>query len=139
MQPGFDPMESAEAWQLSNAPVLMMAAHKASLDLFAQTSMQALREKSLRLTGYLEFVLNTVAEMTGQEMELITPKDPAQRGCQISMRLKGRNKKVVTDLAAAGVIVDWREPDTIRLAPVPLYNSFEDVYRLGEILISLLG
>jgi kynureninase len=101
--------------------------------------MQALREKSLRLTGYLEFVLNTVAEMTGQEMELITPKDPAQRGCQISMRLKGRNKKVVTDLAAAGVIVDWREPDTIRLAPVPLYNSFEDVYRLGEILISLLS
>ncbi|MEY4329512.1 MAG: kynureninase, partial [Bacteroidota bacterium] len=129
----------AEAWQLSNAPVLMMAAHKASLDLFAQTSMQALREKSLRLTGYLEFVLNTVAEMTIQEMELITPKDPAQRGCQISMRLKGRNKKVVTDLAAAGVIVDWREPDTIRLAPVPLYNSFEDVYRLGEILIGLLG
>ena len=139
MQPGFDPMESAEAWQLSNAPVLMMAAHKASLDLFAQTSMKALREKSERLTGYLEFVLNAVAQQTGQAMELVTPKDPAQRGCQISMRLKGRNKKVVTDLAAEGVIVDWREPDTIRLAPVPMYNSFEDVYRLGEVLVRLLG
>jgi kynureninase len=139
MQPGFDPMESAEAWQLSNAPVLMMAAHKASLDLFAQTSMKALREKSERLTGYLEFVLNAVAQQTGQEMELVTPKDPVQRGCQISMRLKGRNKKVVTDLASEGVIVDWREPDTIRLAPVPMYNSFEDVYRLGEVLVRLLG
>jgi kynureninase len=139
MQPGFDPMESAEAWQLSNAPVLMMAAHKASLDLFAQTSMQALRSKSVALTAYLEFVLNAVAEKTGQEMELVTPKDAAQRGCQISMRLKGRTKQVVRDLAAQGVIVDWREPDTIRLAPVPMYNSFEDVYRLGEVLVGLLG
>jgi kynureninase len=139
MQPGFDPMESAEAWQLSNAPVLMMAAHKASLDLFAQTSMQALRAKSVALTSYLEFVLNAVADKTGQEMELVTPKDPAQRGCQISMRLKGRTKQVVRDLAAQGVIVDWREPDTIRLAPVPMYNSFEDVYRLGEVLVGLLG
>jgi kynureninase len=139
MQPGFDPTESAEAWQLSNAPVLMMAAHRASLELFAQTSMQDLRNKSMRLTAYLEFVLNTVAEKTGQAMELITPKDPEQRGCQISMRLKGRDKSLVTALAAQGVVVDWREPDTIRLAPVPLYNSFEDVYRLGEVLVALLG
>jgi kynureninase len=138
MQPGFHPIPSAEAWQLSNAPVLSMAAHRASLDLFSNTTMADLRQKSLLLTGYLEYVLQQVSLITQQPMEQVTPTTPEDRGCQISVRLLGKDKTIVQQLSAAGIIVDWREPDTIRLAPVPLYNSFEDVYRLGEKLIELL-
>ncbi len=138
MQPGFQPIPSAEAWQLSNAPVLSMAAHSASLSLFSMTTMADLRSKSLLLTGYLEFVLKEVSRVTGQAMEQVTPVSPDDRGCQISVRLLGRDKSIVHQLSQAGIIVDWREPDTIRLAPVPLYNSFEDVYQLGEKMIELL-
>jgi kynureninase len=138
MQPGFHPIPSAEAWQLSNAPVLSMAAHRASLALFSDTTMHDLRSKSLKLTGYLEFVLQQVSLLSGQPMEQVTPTQPEERGCQISVRLLGKDKTIVQQLSAAGIIVDWREPDTIRLAPVPLYNSFEDVFRLGEKMVELL-
>ncbi len=138
MQPGFHPIPSAEAWQLSNAPVLSMAAHRASLALFSDTTMYDLRSKSLKLTGYLEFVLKQVSLLSGQPMEQVTPTQPEERGCQISVRLLGKDKTIVQQLSAAGIIVDWREPDTIRLAPVPLYNSFEDVFRLGEKMVELL-
>ena len=139
MQPGFDPMPSAEAWQLSNAPVLSMAAHRAALELFQKTTMQTLREKSLKLSDYLIFVIRQVEQETGQAMEIISPLDHANRGCQVSVRVNGKNKQLVRDLAAHGVIVDWREPDTIRLAPVPMYNSFEDVFRFGEVMTGLLS
>ena len=139
MQPGFDPMPSAEAWQLSNAPVLSMAAHRAALELFQKTTMHHLRTKSLLLSDYLIFVIREIEKKTGQAMEIISPIDHANRGCQVSVRVKGRNKQLVKDLAREGVIVDWREPDTIRLAPVPMYNSFEDVYRFGEVIIPLLS
>lgn len=139
MQPGFDPMPSAEAWQLSNAPVLSMAAHRAALELFQKTTMQHIRTKSLLLSDYLIFVIREIEKKTGQAMEIISPIDHANRGCQVSVRVKGRNKQLVKDLAREGVIVDWREPDTIRLAPVPMYNSFEDVYRFGEVIIPLLS
>ena len=138
MQPGFDPMPSAEAWQLSNAPVLSMAAHRAALSLFHKTTMQKLRSKSLQLSDYLIFVIQEVEKTTGQEMEIISPIEHESRGCQVSVRVKGHNKQLVKDLASRGVIVDWREPDTIRLAPVPMYNSFEDVFCFGEILTQLL-
>ena len=138
MQPGFHPIPSAEAWQLSNAPVLSMAAHRASLALFSNTTMQDLRAKSLKLTGYLEFVLQQVSLLSGQPMEQVTPTQPEERGCQISVRLLGKDKTIVQQLSAAGIIVDWREPDTIRLAPVPLYNSFEDVCLLGQKMVELL-
>jgi kynureninase len=138
MEPGFDPIPSAEAWQLSNAPVLSMAAHKASLELFDRAGMPALREKSLLLTSWLEFVLAEVRKQTGVQLEIITPADPSQRGCQLSVIVPGRDRSLVKQLADKGVIVDWREPNVIRMAPVPMYNSFEDILSFGEILTSIL-
>jgi kynureninase len=138
MEPGFDPIPSAEAWQLSNAPVLSMAAHKASLELFDRAGMAALSEKSLSLTSWLEFVLAEVRTKTGVQLEIITPSDPAQRGCQLSVIVPGRDRSLVKQLADQGVIVDWREPNVIRMAPVPMYNSFEDILSFGEILTSIL-
>lgn len=139
MQPGFDPIPSAEAWQMSNAPIFSMAAHKASLDMFEKVGMRALREKSIQLTAYLSFVVDRVREKTGVELKVLTPQDPEQRGCQLSVVVPGATKKIISDLASKGVIVDWREPNVIRLAPVPMYNSFEDVFRFGEILSELLS
>ncbi|GAA4886581.1 kynureninase [Ferrimonas pelagia] len=139
MESGFSPILGAEGWQLSNAPVLGMAALKASLELFDEAGMAALRAKSLALTGYLEFVFNDVVEQfPGIGLEIITPADPAQRGCQLSVRLKGTDRRLFDALTEAGVIADFREPDVIRLAPVPLYNSFEDIYRFGVVLTSVL-
>jgi kynureninase len=138
MQPGFDPIESAEAWQMSNAPVLSMAAHKAALDIFSAAGMNALREKSLNLTAYLEFIFQETALATGVQLQIITPTVPTERGCQLSVIVPGATKQLVKDLAAQGVVVDWREPNVIRLAPVPLYNRFEDIYSFGKILTDLL-
>jgi kynureninase len=93
-----------------------------------------LREKSLQLTAYLDFVLNEVMQSTGQKLTRITPEDPTQRGCQLSVIVEGYDRKLVNKLYEQGVVVDWREPNVIRLAPVPLYNSFEDIYKLGKVL-----
>jgi kynureninase len=139
MGPDFQPIPTAESWQMSNAPVFSMAAHKVSLDIFTEVGMEALRKKSIQLTGYLEFVLQQVEKKTGQRLEVLTPKDPEARGAQLSVVVHGRNKQLIRDLAARGVVADWREPNVIRLAPVPLYNSFEDVYRLGEMLTDLFS
>lgn len=138
MQPGFDPIPSAEAWQMSNAPIFSMAAHKASLDIFEKVGMSALREKSVVLTNYLAFVVNVVKEKTGVDLHVLTPSDPSQRGCQLSIVVPGATKKIISDLAHHGAIVDWREPNVIRLAPVPLYNSFEDIFKFGEVLSKVL-
>lgn len=139
MENTFEPMTGAEGWQISNAPVMGMAILKASLDIFQQVGMTKLREKSLLLTGYLEFVFNhVVAQMPQVSLEIITPKEQQRRGCQLSIKLVGTDKTFFEALTQAGVIADFREPDVIRLAPAPLYNSFEDVYRLGETLKALL-
>jgi kynureninase len=138
MGPVFDPIPTAESWSMSNAPVFNMIAHEVSLEIFSEVGMRALREKSLQLTGYLDFVLQTVMEKTGQRLTRITPGDPQQRGCQLSVIVEGRNKNLVHQLAESGVIVDWREPNVIRMAPVPMYNSFTDVQRFGEIFKRLL-
>jgi kynureninase len=138
MQPGFDPIPTAEAWQLSNAPVLSMAAHRAALQLFTEAGMDALRKKSLKLTAYLAFVVGEVQASTGQVLRILTPEHPDERGCQLSIVVEGKNKEIVKQLAAEGVIVDWREPNVIRMAPVPLYNSFEDIYSFGEIFQRVL-
>ena len=139
MKSGFQPMEGAEGWQLSNVPILGMAAMKASLDVFAEAGMPALREKSERLTAYLEFTIDEVArEFPDAQISLITPRDPAQRGCQISMDVAGRKRKLFDDMIAAGVIADFREPCVIRMAPVPLYNSFTDVFTFGKVMRVLL-
>lgn len=133
MLPGFDPMPTAESWQLSNAPVFNMVAHKVSLDIFTEVGMNALREKSILLTSYLEYILKEVETKTGQSLQVLTPTNSAERGAQLSVVVEGRDKSIVKKLAEHGVVVDWREPNVVRLAPVPLYNSFEDVFLFGEI------
>jgi kynureninase len=138
MGPEFVPMQGAEGWQLSNPPVLGLAPLLASLELFDAAGMPALREKSLKLTAYLEFLLK---EKLAEHIHVLTTADPEQRGCQLSLRLhKGRDaaRRVFEQLEEAGVTGDWREPDVIRVAPVPLYNSHMDVFRFVEILEGLV-
>lgn len=140
MEQEFVPMPTAEAWQMSNAPVLSMAAHKAAIDIFNEVGMDALVQKAEKLTGYLEYVVDSINTERGLALgndgflEIITPRDKQQRGCQISIIAHGSGKKLFDKITEAGVIADWREPNVIRCAPVPLYNSFEDVFRFGEIL-----
>jgi len=134
MDPEFVPMPSAEAWQMSNAPVLNMAVHKVALDLFVEATMPALRERSLRLTAYLQDLVQTVAERTGAHLEILTPTDPSARGCQLSVVAHGYGRSLFDHLMDHGVVVDWREPAVIRMAPVPLYNSFEDLVRFSLVL-----
>ena len=135
MRHGFDPINTAEGWQLSNPPILSMAAIRASLDIFAKAGMDNIRAKSLKLTGYLEFLVN---DLNNKDISIITPSDPKQRGCQLSIQVKNADKKLHTKLTKAGVISDWREPDVIRVAPAPLYNSFQDVYEMVERLKKVL-
>lgn len=132
----FNPIKSVERWQLSNAPILSMAAYKASLDIFDEVGMDALNEKSKVLTAYLEFIVEEINKQKNNCLEIITPKE--NRGCQISIVAHGQGKALYNKLIENGVIPDWREPNVIRCAPVPMYNSFEDVYRFGEILLGLL-
>lgn len=137
MEKGFKPMKSAEAWQMSNAPVLSMAAHKAAIDIFDEVGMDKLLKKQRLLSGYLEFIvddINSTLNTQHPTLEIITPRNWKQRGCQISIVAHGYGKDIFNKLLAKGVISDWREPNVIRLAPVPLYNSFKDVYKFGEIL-----
>ena len=140
MKSGFQPMPGAEGWQLSNVPILGMAAMKASIDMFAEVGMEALREKSLKLTGYLEYTIDRLAEEFPEAaISFITPRDPSQRGSQISFNVGGRERQLFDDLIAEGVIADFREPCIIRIAPVPLYNSFEDVFTFGRVMRRLLA
>jgi kynureninase len=135
MENHFEPMGGAEGWQLSNEPILNMAAKKASLEIFNEAGMPALREKSLQLTAYLEFILKDVfPENSPLRLRIISPTDPEQRGCQLSLQLVGMDRSFFEDMMQAGIMADFREPDVIRMAPVPLYNSFEDIYRAGEVL-----
>ena len=135
MEPTFRPIQSAESWQLSNAPILGMAAHLASLDIFDKVGMTAISKKRDDLTGYLEFVINEVSRNSkGTTFEIITPKNPKERGSQLSILAHGQGKPLFDAISKEGVVADWREPNVIRIAPVPLYNSYEDCYRFGEIL-----
>ncbi len=139
MEKGFRPMKSAEAWQMSNAPVLSMAAHKAAIDIFDEVGMSSLVEKQKKLSGYLEFIIDDINDrlMNKAEnrwLENITPRNWDERGCQVSIVAHGYGKAMFDVLMAAGVISDWREPNVIRLAPVPLYNSFTDVFLFGQVL-----
>ncbi|MCG8575771.1 MAG: kynureninase [Flavobacteriales bacterium] len=136
MEPGFNPIPTAESWQLSNAPVLGMAAHLASLDIFDEVGMDQLIEKRIELTNYLEEIINDISERKGHlcQFEIITPANPENRGAQLSILAHGKGKSMFDSLTQKGVIADWREPNVIRIAPVPLYNSFEDIYRFGQCL-----
>tara|TARA_B100000795_G_scaffold111611_1_gene82433 strand:- start:25885 stop:27213 length:1329 start_codon:yes stop_codon:yes gene_type:complete len=137
MEKGFNPIRSAESWQLSNAPVLAMAVHKVAIDLHSKIGMKALREKSQKLTRFLEFCIEQVSENHSNAIfEIITPSNPEERGAQLSILVHGKGKQLFDYLTKNGVIADWREPNVIRIAPVPIYNSFEDCYRFSEVLNS---
>src|SRR5205085_2478627 len=132
MRKGFIPMPGADGWQVSNFPVFSGAAHLASLEIFDRATMPALRKKSVLLTGFLEFLLRNI-DPGNDHFVIITPSNPDERGCQLSILMKQDGRKIFKKLEKAGVITDWREPDVIRVAPVPLYNSFEEVFRFADI------
>jgi kynureninase len=140
MAPGFEAENGAEGWNVSTSPILLMALHRASLDIFEKVGgLTALRTKSETLTGYLEYKINEVNKKYGEDAyQIITPADKCQRGCQLSVVCKRDAKAIFNYLADNGVIGDWREPDVIRLSPVPLYNSYADVYKASESLFKAL-
>ncbi|HMB64080.1 MAG TPA: kynureninase [Eudoraea sp.] len=131
MKPHFEPIATADAWQLSNPPILSLAPYLASLQLFEEVGMPGLIRKRDLIVSYLEFILNEVDKEVESSFEMITPE---ARGCQLSVFLHGEGRPLFEYLMAKGVITDWREPNVIRLAPAPFYCSFEDMYRFGQIL-----
>ena len=136
MKPGFSPIPGAEGWQLSNAPVLGLAVQLASLEIFKKAGMGRISEKRDLLTAYLEYIILDVSERnkTTCSFEIITPTESAKRGSQLSMLVHGKGKELFEKLSKNGVVADWREPNVIRIAPAPLYNSFEDCYWFGKFL-----
>jgi kynureninase len=131
MQKSFVAAKGAASWQMSNAPVFNMVAHRASLDLFEKATLATLREKSIRMTAYMEYLLQ---QLTHLSFTIITPKDPNRRGAQLSLLFTEKGREVFKALTENGVIADWREPNVIRIAPVPMYNNFEDCHRFYQIL-----
>jgi kynureninase len=139
MERTFQPFHSAEAWQLSNAPVFSMAVHRAALELFNEPGMEALLAKSKILTGYMAALIEKINEDAGTQLiQILTPSNPSERGCQLSLVMKKDGRKVFDALLKQGIITDWREPDVIRIAPVPLYNSFKDCFDLYAVLRTIL-
>jgi kynureninase len=134
MEQTFDPVKGAEGWQISNIPILSLAPYLASVDMFDEIGMDAIIEKRDKLTAYLEFILQEIAKEVDSNFEIITPSALSERGCQLSVLLHGEGRGLFDYLMKNGVITDWREPNVIRFAPVPLYCSFEDMYDFGQIL-----
>ena len=134
MEPLFDPIEGANGWQISNLPILSLAPYLASVKMFDEVGMDALIDKRDKITSYLEFILHAIDEEVKSTFEIITPSNPAERASQLSVFLHGEGRSLFDYLMKSGVITDWREPNVIRLAPVPLYCSFEDMYEFGQIL-----
>ena len=140
MKKGFITMKGAQGWQLSNAQIFPMAIHKASLDIFSEAGMPALRKKSEEMSAFLESLINLIlAEHPDCGLEIITPRDKDSRGCQLSLLAHKKGKALFDALTAEGVIADWREPNVIRLAPVPLYNSFMDCWKFADILATKIS
>jgi len=136
MRDEFDQLPGAEGWQLSNPTILSMAAIRASLDVFKEAGFDQLCEKSKQLTGYFEFLIN---KLNNSDIKIITPSNPDERGCQLSIQVKNADRSLHHKLSDAGIISDWREPDVIRCAPTPLYNSYRDIYELVERLKTILN
>ena len=133
LEPKFSPATGADGWQLSNPAILAMAPLRAALDLFEEAGIEALRRKSEQLTGYLAAWVDGVAD---DRVRLVTPRESASRGCQLSLRVSEGAVVLFERLRASGVTIDFRKPDVLRVAPVPLYNSFHDVWRFGQVLES---
>lgn len=139
MEPDFDPVHGADGWQISNLPILSLAPYLASVEMFAEVGMDKLIAKRNLITSYLEFILHEIdKELEGADFEIITPSNPEERGCQLSVYLHGQGRELFDRLMKNGVITDWREPNVIRLAPAPFYCSFEDMYEFGQILKRLI-
>ena len=136
MRVDFDPIPGAEGWQLSNPPILSMAPIRASLEIFAEAGFQNIRAKSRKITGYLEYLIN---DLEDKRISILTPSNPDERGCQLSIQVNNADRSLHDGFMEAGIICDWREPDVIRVAPAPLYNSFEDVYEMTQRLKQLLA
>jgi kynureninase len=136
MEKTFTPSPSAEAWQMSTAPMLLLATHKASLNIFEEAGFENIIEKSKLLTAYLFFVLNKIN--TNNKFEILTPTNPDERGCQVSLSVNKNAKAIFDELIKNGIFADWREPNVIRVAAIPLYNRFEDIYFFATILQQLL-
>jgi kynureninase len=134
MEPTFDPVQGAEGWQISNLPILSLAPYLASVEMFDEIGMDKLIAKRNQITSYLEFILHEIDKEVASTFEIITPSNPEERACQLSVFLHGEGRSLFDYLMKNGVITDWREPNVIRLAPVPLYTSFEDMYHFGQIL-----
>lgn len=134
MRKGFKPSPGADGWQLSNANILPLAVQRASLEMFSEAGMDALRQKSIRLTAYLEYLIREEVSSQENRLQIITPSDPQQRGCQLSLFVEKNGRELFDKISSAGVVADWREPNVIRVAPTPLYNSFTDVYRFAGLL-----
>jgi len=139
MEPDFDPVHGADGWQISNLPILSLAPYLASVEMFAEVGMDKLIAKRNLITAYLEFILHEIdKELEGADFEILTPSNPEERGCQLSVYLHGQGRELFDRLMKNGVITDWREPNVIRLAPAPFYCSFEDMYEFGQILKRLI-
>lgn len=139
MEKGFEPIPTAEGWQLSNAPILSMAAHKAALDIFEAAGMENIFAKGKLLSDYLLFILDEINTNSKEKLiEVITPRYENEKGCQVSMLMLQKGKAVFDALLQQGVLADWREPNVIRVAPVPLYNTFSDVFTFGQIVKAIL-
>jgi kynureninase len=136
MGPEFRAMSGADGWQLSNPSIVSLALLRASMDVFHEAGMQSLRAKSVSLTGYLEFLLHQNAS---QNFSIITPHERERRGAQLSIRIRQNGRALCEQLAREGIVGDWREPDTFRVAPVPLYNSYRDVFRFVERFAAAIG
>lgn len=137
MEKDFDPIPTAEGWQLSNAPVLNMAAHKAALEIFMEAGIHNIFEKGKKLSAYLIYILQDINKE--KDFEIITPLKDNEHGCQMSVSINNNGRKVFEELKKNGIIADWREPNVIRVAPVPLYNKYEDIYNFGETLKTALS
>ncbi|MBC7525717.1 MAG: kynureninase [Flavobacterium sp.] len=134
MEQNFDPIIGADGWQISNLPILSLAPYLASVELFAEVGMEKLIEKRNQITSYLEFILHEIDTEVNGHFEIITPSNQEERACQLSVFFHGEGRSLFEYLIKNGVVTDWREPNVIRFAPVPLYTSYEDIYNFGQIL-----
>jgi len=140
MEKGFIPVNSAEGWQLSTPSPILYASHLAALEIFEEAGMEKLRSKSVRLTGFLQFLLDEInRKIPDERIRVLTPREIEWKGCQLSMLVPGKGRKIYDSLMREGIFVDWREPDVIRLAPVPLYNRFDEVWRFAKELEEALN
>ncbi len=140
MKKGFNPVQSAEGWQLSTPSLLLYASHKAALEIFEEAGWENLQAKQKLLNNYLWFILDEINNSSSQKViEFITPRNAEERGCQVSMLMLERGKEIFDELIKQGVMSDWREPNVIRIAPVPLYNNFEEVWKFGKIIKEILN